>query len=493
MPSCTISSRSVSTRAFSSGKRRSPATDDAGHQRQHADAGVWSHRPDRVPGLHQRGRVGVDPGGRVGDLAAAGRHPVGDGPTDAAQGDVQVLRGASRPCRGGGGTGRPRDGGDPRGSRRAGGAQVRSGGCAHGGGLGRPGDRRLHVAAAQDLIRRGGSEVGQVDAVVAGQAPHDRRDDLDRAWRRGVCCRRVCGRDGCGRVPVSCQPAGWAPARERSADAATPGPTGLGGAVPDEHGAGPGLLLLAVLRQGSGLVAGGVRRGAHRAGGVGRSGRPGGRDRQQWRPDGQQLARLAVQLVHPPGVRARQVHGGLGGLDRDDDLVDDDVVTDGDVPLHDLGLGQPLAEVGQQEHGGGHRGRHAHAAPPATKRRSGASSHCSRPMASSTRSTPGRCTCSSLGARVGDVQPADPQHRGVQGVEGALLHAGGDLCPDPAEALRLLDHHATDRYAAPTPRPSRRRTARSCAGRRPRRPIPRPWPPRPPRARRARSGRRPPA
>ena len=63
-------------------------------------------------------------------------------------------------------------------------------------------------------------------------------------------------------------------------------------------------------------------------------------------------------------------------------------------------------------------------------------------MASSTRSTPGRWTCSSLGARVGDVEPADPQHRGVQGVEAALLHPGGDLRADPAEALRLLDHHA---------------------------------------------------
>ena len=54
------------------GEAAQPRHDDAGHQRQHADAGVWSHRPDRVPGLHQRGRVGVDPGGRVGDLAAAG-------------------------------------------------------------------------------------------------------------------------------------------------------------------------------------------------------------------------------------------------------------------------------------------------------------------------------------------------------------------------------------------------------------------------------------
>ncbi len=106
-----------------------PGHDDAGHQRQHADARVGAQCPDRVLGLHQRGRVGVDPGGRVGDLATAGGHPVGDGPTHAPQRDVQVVRG----------TGRPRTGGDGCGTRRVRHARARGGGgrrarCARGGG-----------------------------------------------------------------------------------------------------------------------------------------------------------------------------------------------------------------------------------------------------------------------------------------------------------------------------------------------------------------------
>ena len=110
-----------------------------------------------------------------------------------------------------------------------------------------------------------------------------------------------------------------------------------------------------------------------------------------------------VQGGDATGIRAGQVDARLGGLDGHDDLVNLHLVALGDVPLHHLGLGQALTQVGQHERAGGGIGE-AHAPPPVmagasplTNRASGWSSHCSRAIASRTRSTPGRWNCSSLG------------------------------------------------------------------------------------------------
>ena len=61
--------------------------------------------------------------------------------------------------------------------------------------------------------------------------------------------------------------------------------------------------------------------------------------------DGVPLARQ--DLDHRPGVGAGELHDRLLGLDVHQDLVQGHLVTGGHVPGHDLGLGQPLAEVGQ--------------------------------------------------------------------------------------------------------------------------------------------------
>ena len=54
-------------------------------------------------------------------------------------------------------------------------------------------------------------------------------------------------------------------------------------------------------------------------------------------------------------VGARQLDGRLRGLDVDERLVERDGVADRDLPRHDLGLGQPLADVGQRERSLGSR------------------------------------------------------------------------------------------------------------------------------------------
>ena len=49
-----------------------------------------------------------------------------------------------------------------------------------------------------------------------------------------------------------------------------------------------------------------------------------------------------------PDAGHRQLHLGLVGLHVGDDLVTRHVVTDRDPPLHQLGLGHALAEIGQE-------------------------------------------------------------------------------------------------------------------------------------------------
>ena len=162
-----------------------------------------------------------------------------------------------------------------------------------------------------------------------------------RQWRR----QPVAAAGPAGGWPAATSP-GVAPRRPGGGGCAC-----LGGAVPDQHVARAGLLLLAVLREGARLLAGALTGDRVRAVGDNSrgEGRAGGRHGQQRGADGQHLPRLAVQPVHQAGVRAGHLDHGLGRLDLDHDLVDGDLVADRDQPAHDLGLGQALAEVGQQE------------------------------------------------------------------------------------------------------------------------------------------------
>ena len=72
-----------------------------------------------------------------------------------------------------------------------------------------------------------------------------------------------------------------------------------------------------------------------------------GGDRDDRRADGDRLALGDEQAGDGAGVRRRQLDQRLGGLDLDDDVVDRDDVADLDLPGHDLGLGETLADVGQ--------------------------------------------------------------------------------------------------------------------------------------------------
>jgi hypothetical protein len=60
----------------------------------------------------------------------------------------------------------------------------------------------------------------------------------------------------------------------------------------------------------------------------------------------QDVAALAVQARDPACLGAGDVHDGLGGLDRDQRLIGLDLCAGLDMPCDDLGLGQPLTEIG---------------------------------------------------------------------------------------------------------------------------------------------------
>ena len=82
--------------------------------------------------------------------------------------------------------------------------------------------------------------------------------------------------------------------------------------------------------------------------------------------------------------------------------------------VHDLGVGQPLAEVGQQEVG--HQ--------VARSRQATVSSNCSRSIASRIRSTAGRWCCLEHRRRVRDVEAGDPAGSGRAGGGSTARSAG---------------------------------------------------------------------
>ena len=365
---------------------------------------------------------------------------VGDGPAHAAQRDAQVVRARSAATAATGaaavapGRSAWRDAADVGGDR----APPRRGGAGS-----RPGP--------------GAVQRRQVDAVLAGEPPHDRRDDLDRP--RGSGCGRLRRRDARG--SRRCRAGRRGPGCR--ADPPAAGALALGGAVPDQHGARAGLLLLAVLRDADAArAAAGVRPPRS----LPSAGRADGRTDSSGGADGQHLPRLAVQLVHP----ARRT---------------------GRARRRWPWPSRPRPRPGRRRRR--HRPRPASRTISASVRpspRSGSrkTARCVATLMPRHRAKrgpgvvplqpgdrvedpvdAGQVDVLELRRRVGDVEPADPQHRRVQRVEAALLHPGGDLGADTGEALRLLDR--------PRTRPVRRTDAHdrlvverddACAGRPPR-------------------------
>lgn len=72
-------------------------------------------------------------------------------------------------------------------------------------------------------------------------------------------------------------------------------------------------------------------------------------ERDQRRAQMHDVARLAEQPGDAAGLRRRDLDDGLGGLDRDQRLIGLDGVAGLHVPLHDLRLLQPFAEIRQFE------------------------------------------------------------------------------------------------------------------------------------------------
>ncbi len=65
--------------------------------------------------------------------------------------------------------------------------------------------------------------------------------------------------------------------------------------------------------------------------------------------DGDDVAGLAVQRRDAARIGRGHFDHGLVGFDRDERLIDDDVVADGDVPVDDLDFVQAFAEIGEVE------------------------------------------------------------------------------------------------------------------------------------------------
>ena len=74
----------------------------------------------------------------------------------------------------------------------------------------------------------------------------------------------------------------------------------------------------------------------------------------QHRTDRDAIAFRRAERGDVSAVRRRDLDHGLVGFDRDQRLVGDDVVARRHVPLHDLGVAQALAEIGQPEFGVAH-------------------------------------------------------------------------------------------------------------------------------------------
>jgi hypothetical protein len=74
----------------------------------------------------------------------------------------------------------------------------------------------------------------------------------------------------------------------------------------------------------------------------------------QWSPYLDHVTRLAVGAAHHSGHRRGDLHQGLGRVHLDQRLVQLDLVARRDLPLHDLGVLESLAEVGKVEDAFGH-------------------------------------------------------------------------------------------------------------------------------------------
>ena len=177
---------------------------------------------------------------------------------------------------------------------------------------------RGEVFAGDDPARAAADDVGEVDALLARHEAHRGRRQRARTGRTRRARRRCRGCGGRRGGVVSVR----APAFPATAAAGRR----LRGAVADED-----RHLLALGRVGVRAV-----RGA----------RPDGDER---RADLDRLTRRGEQLDHGARKGARQLNDRLLGLHLHEDLVQLDRVAGGDMPRHDLRLGEALAQVGQEE------------------------------------------------------------------------------------------------------------------------------------------------
>ena len=125
---------------------------DPRQQGKEADTSFGVGGSDLVSRRHQSGRVDVDPGGDVGDLATTCGHLVGDHLAYTTQRDPYVV------------------------------SPVRANGTVGWGQAAGP-ERGLYIGPADHSAGPGGSQAGQVNSPVLGQFSHYGRDDLGRQSR----------------------------------------------------------------------------------------------------------------------------------------------------------------------------------------------------------------------------------------------------------------------------------------------------------------------
>ena len=402
----TISSRSASKLEFSERMLREARDDEAGDER--GDAEALARGLLQLPARgEQFGGVDVHPHGRLGDLAARAREVRGGGAADAVERHAAIAV-----------AGRGRRRRMPRRRRLADGrwrmsrpALAPTSSSPH---------ERLDVAAHHEVVGSRPVELARVEPVLAGDAAHDRRDDGGAARRIEPrrCLRRGRAARSSRRRRRAARPnrAG----RRRAALRGGAGPR----AVADQHGA---RLLGGGVRRHGDAGLGGTGAGAASVECAAGAGAPASAPAPTVASVMSTLPAWSTWPISPPSDSTTpangvgQLHDRLGRLELDDGLVDRDLVAGRHEPRDDLGLGEALAEVGQDEVA-------AHRVPlPGVER--------------GEHAVGGRqVVLLELRRRVRDVEAGDAQHRRGEVVEVALGDAGGDLGAVAAELRRLVDH-----------------------------------------------------
>ena len=222
---------------------------------------------------------------------------------------------------------------------------LRGGALARGCRRASPSGDVFDVSTRDEPVGTRGRDQGDIHAELLGQLPHrwsgprslgegvgGRVGQPDRVMRCGLEDRRVgAGARFPGRGTATTSPCGCADGRSVADEVCRhglilrlPGRSDLDG-IP-----------LAPARS-AGPVSSGV---ARRSSGV---------DAHQDGTHVDDVARRRVQCPDHPGEGRGDLHDGLGRLDLGERLIQRHRVALGDVPLHDLGLGQPFTQVREPE------------------------------------------------------------------------------------------------------------------------------------------------